>query len=188
MQYFLEKKNKIREEIILNTDKFEIERKYLIKMPCESALESMNIISKSKIEQIYLTPTPTRPNARIRKRVFKEATEYTTTQKIRINDVKRIEDERVISFEEYENLKKEADISVNTINKIRIVAEYNNQYFEIDIYDFWNDVAVMEIELESENQKIEFPPIIKILTELTSDKRFSNHSMAKKIPDISEYI
>ena len=172
----------------MNTDKFEIERKYLIKMPTDEVLKSLNIISESVIEQIYLVPTLKRPNARIRKRIFRENTEYTTTQKIRINDVKRIEDEKVISYEEYEELKREADTRLNTINKKRIVAEYKNQYFEIDIYGFWDMVAVMEIELESEKQGIDFLPDIEVLAELTSDRRFTNHSMAKKIPDISEYI
>ena len=172
----------------MNNDKFEIERKYLIKMPDKSEIETLNIVSESEIEQIYLTPTAIRPNARIRKRVYRDNTEYTTTQKMRINDVKRIEDERVISREEYEELKKEADQTLNVINKKRIVAEYKNQYFEIDIFGFWDDVAFMEIELKNENQSIDFPTEIKILAELTSDKRFSNHSMAKKIPDIKEYI
>ena len=167
---------------------FEIERKFLIKYPSEEALKSANIISVSHIEQIYLTRTPVRPNARIRKRDYENQTEYTTTQKIRISDIKRVENERIISKEEYEDLKHEADKTLSTILKKRIVIEFRDNLFEIDIYDFWRDVAIAEIELKNENQQFEFPPFIDVITELTSDKRFTNHSMAKKIPDIKEYL
>lgn len=169
----------------MNANIFEIERKFLIEFP---SFEEAEIVSKSEIEQIYLRKTESRINARIRKRIFEDYIEYTTTQKIRISDIKRIEDERVITKEEYEILKSEADEALNPIIKKRIVVDYNNHLFEIDIYDFWESAAVLEIELKSENEEFEFPPFIKIISELTHDRRFSNHSMAKKIPDIQEYL
>lgn len=167
---------------------YEIERKFLIKYPSAETLKLANIVSTSDIEQIYLERTEERPNARIRKRVFENKEEYTLTQKIRINDMKRIEDERIISRDDYEKLKLDADKSLKPIIKKRIVIEYKNNLFEIDIYGFWSDAAIAEIELEDEKEKFEFPPFIEIVKELTSDRRFTNHSMAKKIPDIKEYF
>ena len=32
---------------------------------------------------------------------------------------------------------------------------YENQYFEIDIYPFWDDKAIVEIELNDENRYFE---------------------------------
>ena len=64
----------------------------------------------------------------------------------------------------------------------------SNSFFEIDVYDFWKNAAVMEIEMENENTKITFPPFIKIIAELTDDKSFTNHSMAKQVPDITKYF
>ena len=93
-----------------------------------------------------------------------------------------------LTKDEYLTLLMEADTTKKQIRKDRYCLTYDSQYFEIDIYGFWDMVAVMEIELESEKQGIDFLPDIEVLAELTSDRRFTNHSMAKKIPDISEYI
>ena len=170
----------------MNNDNFEIERKFLIALPIDFA--KADIASKSKIEQIYLKDTAERKNTRIRKRVFKDVTEYTTTSKIRISNMKRIENEKDISQIEYELLKQQADKDLLPIQKIRYVINYKNQFFEIDVYDFWKNAAVMEIEMENENTKITFPPFIKIIAELTDDKSFTNHSMAKQVPDITKYL
>ena len=59
---------------------------------------------------------------------------------------------------------------------------YKGQCFEIDIYPFWKDRAVMEIELENENQAADFPPEIEIIKEVTEDRRYTNSSMALSIP------
>ena len=40
----------------------------------------------------------------------------------------------------------------------------------------------MEIELENEEQKILFPPEIKIIREVTEDGRYTNKALAKTIP------
>lgn len=59
---------------------------------------------------------------------------------------------------------------------------YKNQLFEIDIYPFWNDRAVMELELSDEEQSIVFPENIEIIKEVTDDKRYTNASIARSIP------
>ena len=60
--------------------------------------------------------------------------------------------------------------------------EYRGQNFEIDIYPFWSDRAIMEIELEDECQAVDFPPEIDIIKEVTEDKRYTNSSIAREIP------
>ena len=54
--------------------------------------------------------------------------------------------------------------------------------FEIDLFPFWEDRAILEIELQDEAQPVEFPPEIEILKEVTEDRRYTNSSMAKEIP------
>lgn len=54
--------------------------------------------------------------------------------------------------------------------------------FEIDVYPFWTDRAIMEIELDDEGQDILFPPFIEIISEVTSDKRYTNSSLARHVP------
>jgi CYTH domain-containing protein len=72
-----------------------------------------------------------------------------------------------------------ADPTKKQIIKTRYCLVYENQYFEVDIYPFWKDKAIMEIELSSENQEIKFPPEIKIITEVTDNDDFKNVSLAK---------
>ena len=158
---------------------YEIERKYLIRFPDRELLNSCS--GKTEITQTYLLSRDGR-TARVRKRGLDGEFTYTHTQKTRISDVKRIELEREISQEEYERLLQDADPTRSVIHKTRYCLDYREQMFEIDVYPFWTDRAIMEIELESEEQEILFPPAVQIITEVTSDKRYTNSSLARHVP------
>lgn len=43
------------------------------------------------------------------------------------------------------------------IRKDRYCLTYENQYFEIDVYPFWNDKAILEIELSDEKSRHQIP-------------------------------
>ena len=73
----------------------------------------------------------------------------------------------------------EADTSKRQIRKTRYCLTYKNQYFEIDVYPFWNDKAIAEIELRDENAKIVFPKQIKVIREVTDDDSFKNASLSQ---------
>ena len=72
----------------------------------------------------------------------------------------------------------QADTSKKAIRKDRYCLTYNSQYFEIDIYPFWNDQAIMEIELSSEDQEIDIPKEIKVIKEVTNDENYKNFVLA----------
>ena len=118
----------------------------------------------------------------MRKRGSGGAWTYTHTEKTRLSDLKRIENEREISQEEYERLLQNADPDRNVIHKTRWVLPWQGQHFEIDIYPFWKNQAVMEIELKNEAQAVELPPQIQILREVTEDARYLNSSLSVTIP------
>ena len=158
---------------------YEIERKYLIRYPDLKLLNSS--ADKTEITQTYLRTRDGR-TARVRKRGLDGAYVYTHTQKTRISDVKRIELEREISEEEYTRLLEDADPARSVIHKDRYCLTYREQMFEIDVYPFWTDRAIMEIELDDEGQDILFPPFIEIISEVTSDKRYTNSSLAIHVP------
>ena len=92
--------------------------------------------------------------------------------------IKRFETECRISKNEYIELMLSADTTKRQIRKTRYCLMYENQYFEIDIYPFWEDKAILEIELNREDQKILFPKCLKIIKEITEDKKYSNYSLA----------
>ena len=159
---------------------FEIERKYLIRMPDPAFLEANAF--PSEIVQTYLLRPAPQFSARVRKRGREGAWTFTHTEKARLSDRSRIENEREISEEEYLRLLEKADPERNVICKTRWVLPWHGQNFEIDVYPFWHRQAVMEIEMENEDQAVELPPQIQILREVTEDWRYLNSAMAQEIP------
>ena len=59
---------------------------------------------------------------------------------------------------------------------------YEGKDFEIDVYPFWQDRAVMEIELADEAEAVKLPPEIEIIKEVTRDRRYTNAALAREIP------
>ena len=59
---------------------------------------------------------------------------------------------------------------------------YEGKELEIDVYPFWQDRAVMEIELTDEAEAVALPPEIEIIKEVTRDRRYTNAALAKAIP------
>ena len=50
----------------------------------------------------------------------------------------------------------DADTTKRQIRKTRYCLTYSGQYFEIDVYPFWKDRAIAEIELSDENAEVAF--------------------------------
>ena len=74
----------------------------------------------------------------------------------------------------------EADTSMHQIRKTRYCLTYKSQYFEIDVYPFWKDRAIVEIELLSEKEEIQIPKFLKVIKEVTDDESYKNSALAKK--------
>ena len=47
------------------------------------------------------------------------------------------------------------------------------------MYPFWDEVAVLEVELESETEELVLPPEITILREVTTEGMYKNTNIAK---------
>ena len=139
---------------------YEIERKYLIEYPDIKWLESLPNCQRIEIIQTYLMSDQDE-EIRIRQRGF------------------NVEIETRLSEKEYLSLMMEADTTRRQIRKSRYCLMYDNQYFEIDIYPFWNDKAIAEIELRDENAEVRFPEQIKVIREVTGDESYKNASLAK---------
>ena len=69
------------------------------------------------------------------------------------------------------------------MKKERILLKSGNHTFEIDIYPFWGDRAIMEVELSSEEEAFTVPAGIEIIKEVSDDKRYKNAALAKEIPN-----
>jgi CYTH domain-containing protein/transcriptional regulator with XRE-family HTH domain len=156
---------------------YEIERKFLIEYPDLDKLEKLPNCERVEIIQTYLKSK--NGETRIRQRGLNGNYTYTKTTKQHITNSKRLEYEERISKDEYLTLLLDADTSMHQIRKNRYCLIYKNQYFEIDVYPFWKDKAIMEIELIKENQKIDLPKNINVIKEVTDEEEYSNYYIAK---------
>ena len=170
------------------TTKLEIERKFLVKLPMEwSQLSEMfdDLVTIRRISQTYLTPEEGEQAARIRKTVegLKDdlKTEYHFNQKKPVEAGVHEETEREISQADYNRYLKKADPKKHVVEKTRFVIRYNDQDFELDIFKGnLKGLAILELELEDKNDTIELPPFLKIVKEVTKDKKYTNFALADK--------
>ncbi len=181
---FEEKLERLLKEIasfLGEPEPFEIERKFLIYYPNIKELENKPKCTKVDITQTYLK-SEDGVERRVRARGIDGDYSYYLTEKKKVTGIKRIETERKLSQDEYLRLLMEADNRLHTIHKERYCLSENNQYFEIDVYPEWDNQAIMEIELSSEDEEIKTPDSIKIIKEVTDDDTYKNYSMAKEMP------
>ena len=159
----------------------EIERKYVIEIPELDMLSGLDGYTKSRIVQTYLISHP-HVTHRVRRRDYGDAVVYTDTKKVRIDKISAFEDEREIDEEEYSSLLALSDPAANPVEKTRHTVPYCGRTLEIDVYPAWKRCCIMEIELPSREALPTIPSYIKILLDVTGDKRYSNASMARSFP------
>ena len=159
----------------------EIERKFIIELPDFEKMREMSGYECREITQAYM-PTKDGVSHRIRKSAGIGGVIYTETKKRRIDEMSAIEDERVITKEQYLNLFEARDSELNVLYKCRHSFEFSGQVFEIDVYPEWTLSCIMETELKAKEDNPEIPPIIKIIREVTGERKYTNHSMARSFP------
>lgn len=164
---------------------FEIEHKYLIRMP-DVAWLTQNA-EGTEITQTYLLGAPG-TTERVRKRGANGVYAYTHTTKTKLSDLRRIEDEEELSEEDYLHLLRRADPERQVIKKTRWCFLYEGQLFELDVFPFWNDRAFLEIEIRDETQPVLLPPWLRVIREVSGDPRYTNAALSLVVPyeDIGE--
>ena len=156
----------------------EIKRKFLISYPDMQWVESRPGCRKMEIVLTYLLARGG-DELRVRQREENGSYIYNKTLKHRIDDTKQVEIESPLTHEEYVSLLMEADPDKQQINKTRYYINFDGQCVEINLFPFWKDKAILEIELGEENEEIRFPPQLQVLREITGDERFTAAALAE---------
>ncbi len=157
----------------------EIERKYLLKCTPDFSIPELQNAQKISIEQIYLI-SPTEQSIRIRKRSQSNSSTYYKAIKSRISDTTRTEVEVAIQAKDYLGLQSLRDQTTHVIHKDRYCFIYEDQYFELDIFqEPARGLVLLEIELTEENDEVVLPPFLQIEREVTGNESYSNHAIAK---------
>ncbi|MBR6208481.1 MAG: hypothetical protein IKQ69_05740 [Oscillospiraceae bacterium] len=159
----------------------EIERKFLIRRPPEELLraESLRCI---RIRQTYLLPGPQGENRRVRCSRFEGQEHWYYTEKLRLDDLTRIEREREITPCEAQELLREADGKRQSIEKTRWCVPYGGHTLEIDLFPFWERQAFCEVEMGSAEEETPLPPWMELIREVTADRNYTNSALALNIP------
>jgi len=159
----------------------EIERKFLIRYPDMQVLTAAaeRVI---EMEQVYLKGAAPGVNVRIRKSVEQGATTYYKTEKQKITNLVRVEQENVISERDYKILLGFADPDRKPIRKTRYCVPMEELTAEIDLFPFWDDRAFCEVELPAEDTAFTLPDWVQVIRDVTEDKRYTNAALAKEIP------
>lgn len=158
----------------------ETERKFLISKPDMNKINSLGFNSFCHITQTYLVST----NPMVERRIRMRGNEYMGysyyyTEKTELGKGTRKEVERLIDEREYATyLEYESDPNKQTIEKERCCFMYDGKYFELDLYPFDDEYAILEIELNDLSEEFTLPDLT-IIKEVTDDIRYRNSSLAK---------
>ncbi len=103
-----------------------------------------------------------------------------THSKIIKEKTESIEKKRQISAREYMKLLESADKSLRVLKKNRICFLYNKSYMVVDTYtDVDGSPSVLRVLYEKDCKEPVLPSFLKIVREITDEKEYSNHLMAK---------
>ena len=154
----------------------EIERKFLVEMPQIAALEKLQGFRRVEIEQAYL-PTTNDERLRIRKWVENGQAIYYKTRRRHVNG-QRLEVEERLTQRSYKEMLEEAGEALQLLRKTRYSLQYDGQLFQLDVYPFWQEQAVVKIELNEENGEVRLPPELKLIREVTGEREFKDYALA----------
>ena len=131
--------------------------------------------------QIYLTVSGPGETRRIRQVVSGGEIKYYKTFKKRLTDLSNEEDEGEIDQLEYIHLCQEQQPGCKPVGKTRYRIPYEGHILEFDIYPFWDDRAILEIELEHENEGAAIPDYVHIIRDVSADPAYKNRSLAENV-------
>ncbi|MBQ7500178.1 MAG: AAA family ATPase [Clostridia bacterium] len=183
---FKEKLRKLIKEIakcLGEPDPGEINKRFIIRKPDIAALEAIPGCCRVDIAQSYLVSTDPNTTIRVRQRGLNGTYSYTKTVKRKLHGGGFFSTEIRITKEEYRDMTFNADPILRPIMKNRYCLVKDNIGYKIDVYPFWSDYAILEAEMDPDDELI-LPDFVEIVSDITGDQRFYNHSLARKLPDI----
>ena len=160
----------------------EIERKYLIAYPDAALLRAQPGCEVWEITQVYLKDGEGGQTRRIRRVLTNGEEKYYRTFKRRMTALSAEEDEGEITAEDYARYEAERDPGRATILKTRYRVPYAGHVLEFDVYPFWQDRAILEIELKREDEAAAIPDYVRVIRDVTADKAYKNKQLAKRVP------
>jgi len=155
-------------------------RKFVIKRPTQAELHDLGCIFRTNVVTTYLVQHDPKIDRRVVQRGTAEtgySHYYVEKVHIDVNEEDFIT-ERRIDYHEYVNYLTEADHSVQPVAKFRYCFVFEKRYYEVEMYAFESEYAILEIEHDV-SEKLKFPPF-SIVREVSNMQDFSSRALSKK--------
>lgn len=152
-------------------DPLEVERKFLVQAFDLTGVKHTVV----DIEQMYLSD-----GSRIRRR---DQSYFHTKKFKRPDGPGAIELESRISDRTYSDMRSLKSPSQGVLRKRRHLFVYEEQYFELDVFENpeLGGLVMMELEIDNDAHVVKIPPFIKVIREVTEENEFKNKNLARKI-------
>ena len=151
-------------------------RKYLIAMPDMKTLAERYAAVPADMVQTYLCMTNPCIERRVRRQKHGGEYMYFYTEKHIRPDGTKWDTEKPITEKDYNRYLLESDPELQSVDKTKYRFVYDSCRFEIDVYPFSADKAVMF--RYSENDEAAIPPEIRVIREVTGDPDYKNKQLA----------
>lgn len=158
-------------------------RKYLVSMPNFDALSKDFYCKFSKVEIVrsYLLNT----SDVVEKSVIRTGSDgdyaYYYIEKRHFDGHDQIDVERHITKNEYLEILSGPGARVKEIKKTRYGFVWDNKYYEVDVFDFWKDRAILKVQLTDRSTDAKIPPIFNVRMDITNDMSYTNYSLAQNV-------
>ena len=158
-------------------------KRYLISMPDLKRWERDFYCKFNKVEitRTYLVNKDTRNERSIIQRGIDGDYVFYYIEKRHFDGFDKIEVERRIDKKEYISLVSQADTRLKQLCKTRYCFAWNNEYYVLDVFDFWPNTAILKIQLTDRSSEVEVPSIFNVLMDVTDNLSYTNYSLAQNI-------
>ena len=150
-------------------------RKFLVKMPDLDLLREKYGAVAIEMMQTYLCVTRPGVERRIRQQANGEDYLYFYTEKHVMEDGTQWVTEKPISEKQYVHYLMEGDAELHSVRKKKHLFVYGDCKFELDVYPFSDEKAVLFMYSEH----AEIPPELEVLQEVTGDPAYKNRQLAR---------
>ena len=165
--------------IVGEPEPMEKKRKYLIRMPdMDQLIARYNAVPFEMMQNYLINPNP-HIERRIRRQKNGSDYMYFYTEKHTMPDKSKWDTERPISSKEYEKYLLEVDPALQEVHKVKYRFNLGRGRFEIDIYPFSKDKAILFCYGETGDEPF-IPPEIEVLRDVTGDMEYKNYTLAKR--------
>ncbi|KAL1508542.1 hypothetical protein AB1Y20_004641 [Prymnesium parvum] len=161
-----------------------VNRKFLLeRMPtAEELRKHVKTLEIFEVEQTYLAHVNENERCRIRRRQqgsnvsFQHQLWVTETKDDGTESTAMIE--RHLSAREYFILLKQADPLRCAVSKTLTCFTWGNFYWELNSFKGAQHVAILEVEAESRHSALAFPPMVKVIREVTEEVAYDSYLIA----------